>query len=160
MKIKLIIILFVGFLFANYANLRSQDLEPAQQPVNYCGNPNYVIKSDSAQFVIDTVVTGWMWGSKKIISKALGCTQSDNWYQDKFTYIADHSNMFVRSNPWQALYCDHGHGSSILLARAMVFNPSLEISDPITDYYAIANQCNQNNHSSVFGFKIKYFLLI
>jgi hypothetical protein len=153
-------IIITVLLAISFCRLFGQNIEPAQQPVNYCGNPNYVINSNSAQFIIDTVVTGWMWGSKKIISKALGCTQSDNWYTDSIKNVPDYSNMFVRSNPWQALYCDHGHGASILLARAMVFNPSLEIPDPIIDYYAIANQCNQNNHSSVFGFKIKYYLLI
>ena len=115
-------IIITVLLAISFCQLTAQNIEPAQQKVYYCGD-SLLIDNQTPQFTIDTVVTGWMWGSKKIISKALGCTQSDNWYQDKFTYIADHSNMFVRSNPWQALYCDHGHGASILLARAMVFNP-------------------------------------
>ena len=156
MKTTIIIIVLLTICLSR---LTAQTIEPSQQKVYYCGD-SLMIDSQSPQFTIDTVVTGWMWGSKQIISKALGCTQSDNWYQDKFTYIADHSNMFVRSNPWQALYCDHGHGDAILMARAMVFNPALEIPDPITDYYAIANRCDSTNHSSVFGFKIKYYLLI
>jgi hypothetical protein len=97
---------------------------------------------------------GWMWDSRFVIDKAFYSNQGDNWYGDSFSKIGDSANLCVRSNRYEpALYCDHGGGTCVLLARAMVFNPALQIPDPITDYYAIANQCNQNNHSSVFGFK-------
>lgn len=120
MKAKIIIIVLLAICFGR---LTAQTIEPRQQKVYYCGD-SLMIDSKSPQFTIDTVITGWMWGSKQIISKALGCTQSDNWYHDSFTNLADHSNMFVRSNPWQALFCDHGRGTNILFARAMVFNTS------------------------------------
>ncbi|MEI6091670.1 MAG: hypothetical protein WCR42_14535, partial [bacterium] len=149
MKTKIILIIVLAISFSH---LESQTIEPKQQKVYYCGDST-LIDSQSPQFTLDTIVTGWMWGAKHVISKALGCTQSDNWYNDSLYTVPDYSNMFVRSNPWQALYCDHGHGDAILLARAMVFNPSLEIPDPITDYYAIANQCDSTSHSSIFGFK-------
>ncbi len=118
MKAKIIIIVLLAITFCR---LTAQNIEPAQQPVNYCGNPNYVIQSTSPEFTQDTVFNGWMWGSKHVISKALGCTQSDNWYNDSLYTVPDYSNMFVRSNPWQALYCDHGHGANVLFGRAMVF---------------------------------------
>ena len=145
MKINFVIIVLLALSFCR---LLGQDIEPAQQKVYYCGD-SLLIDNQSAQFTIDTVVTGWMWGSKKIISKALGCTQSDNWYQDKFTYIADHSNMFVRSNPWQNLYCDHGHGDAILMARAMVFNPVNHIgSSPNASKKIMSHHNNKTNEDA------------
>jgi hypothetical protein len=146
MKAKVIILLFLAI---NSNLLIAQNFEPKQHKVNYCGDSS-LINSQSSQFTQSQIFKGWMWGSRYVLSKSLFCTQSDNWYADSFTGIVDSANMFVRSNTFQPLYCNHGGGDNILLARAMVFNPALEIPDPITDYYSIANQCNQNNHSSVF----------
>ena len=123
MRAKIILILLVGLLFANYANLRSQTTEPIKQPIVYYNDSTYYLDSQMPQFTQSKVFKGWMWGSRYVLSKALFCTQSDNWYADDFTNIVDSANMFVRSNRWQALYCDHGHGDNVLFGRAMVFNP-------------------------------------
>lgn len=41
MKAKIIILLFLAIS----STLNAQNFEPAQQPVNYCGNPNYSLRS-------------------------------------------------------------------------------------------------------------------
>ena len=63
MKTNMICIILVGLLFANYANLRSQDIEPAQKPVVYCGDSTFIIDSETPQFTQNEMVKGWMWGS-------------------------------------------------------------------------------------------------
>lgn len=102
-------IIITVLLAISFCRLTAQNIEPAQQPVNYCGNPNYLIQSTLPEFTQDTVFQGFMWGSKHVLSKALGCTQSDNWYQDSIKNVPDYADQtdlhrwlyqLVRSPRW------------------------------------------------------------
>lgn len=146
------IILITVLLFISNMNAISQTYEPSQKTVHKCGVP-YTIDSQSDDFKQKVPILGWMWGSKALISKALYATQNDITSGDKFKYICKDLNLLVKSSTYGWMYANHGNGTNMLMARAMVFNPALEIPDPITDYNAIANQCDSSNHSSVFGFK-------
>ena len=145
------VILIAILLFISNLNIFSQTYEPSQKEVTKGTNTHYMIDSESNDFKQTRPIVGWMWGSKALISNALFATQNDVTSEDKFKYIPKNAILVVKSTTYGGMYCDHGRGENLLLARAMNYKTTLKIPALNINYDSIANACNGDNNNSIFG---------
>jgi len=148
---KKALILIALLFFISECNTLCQTYEPTQQNVQKNGS-NYLINSTSPEFQINHTFMGWMWVSRPMINSALFVNQMDVWNTDIFKYISKDASLIVKSTIDGGMYCDHGGGANMLMARAMHYKPTLRIPDINIKLDSIAGACNGNNNNSIFGF--------
>ncbi len=106
-------------------NIFAQDFEPGQVPFNFGeSGPSVYLSADLCYFKQRQFMLGWHWGASKKITQSLLVRQHDAADYSDISIMVDTCDVIVKPQCYT-----HAVGNEILNARAMQYEPTLEL-DP------------------------------